>query len=422
MLGRRGFRMRPWAVEWDEAAVDFLIEQGFSAELGARPLKRAVEQHVLTRIATAIVERQFPEGDQFLFITAREGTGLDVAFVDPDAEVAAAAAPVPDGELTLARIALDPEGSEVEAAFLRGELTGVAERARAWDSAKVDALEEARDPAFWESEDRHRVLGLIEYLDRLGAATATAERLGARLGSQREGHSRELVQLLAIRLHVLAAALAGLDAREASDATLTVRSGHADDADACERFVQELEAMYVGWADGRGMRIRRNGANGEAVLEISGLGAYTLLKSEAGLHVLELPHDDDRGFDRVTALVEVDPAGASSDGNRGEPGDRAPLPPRALAARPRRLGHAHRPDRPRARRRLRPARRRSARLAARRASRGRSGSRPSRPRGRRPAASRPPSPGRCRACSSRRPRRSRRRRSPRARPRTSARA
>ena len=101
--------------------------------------------------------------------------------------------------------------------------------------------------------------------------------------------------------------------------TLTVRSGHADDADACERFVQELEAMYVGWADGRGMRIRRNGANGEAVLEISGLGAYTLLKSEAGLHVLELPHDDDRGFDRVTALVEVDPAGASSDGSRGEP-------------------------------------------------------------------------------------------------------
>ena len=81
---------------------------------------------------------------------------------------------------------------------------------------------------------------------------------------------------------MLAAALAGLDAREASDATLTVRSGHADDADACERFVQELEAMYVGWADGRGMRIRRNGATGRRVLEISGLGAYTLLKSEAG--------------------------------------------------------------------------------------------------------------------------------------------
>ena len=319
VLERRGFRMQPWAVEWDEAAVDFLIEEGFSAEFGARPLKRAVEQHVLTRIATAIVERQFPEGDQFLFITARDNTGLDVAFVDPDADVPAAAAPLADGELTLARLALDPEGSEAEAAFLRAELAATVERARGWDATKLDALEEARSPAFWESEDRHRVLGLIEYLDRLAAATATAERLAARLGSRRDGHSRELVQLLATRLHVLAAALAGLDAREASDATVTVRPGHADDTGACEGFVQQLEAMYVSWADSRGMRIRRNGPSAEVILEISGLGAYTLLKGESGLHVLELPHEEDRGFERVTALVEVDPVGSSSEANRGEP-------------------------------------------------------------------------------------------------------
>ena len=322
VLERRGFRMQPWAVEWDEAAVDFLIEEGFSAELGARPLKRAVEQHVLTRIATAIVERQFPEGDQFLFISAREDAGLEVTFVDPDAEIAGEQAYVPDGELTLARLALDPEGSEPEAAYLRSELAGLVQRVRAWDAAKHDALEEARTTAFWNSDERHAVLGLIEYLDRLGAATATAERLAARLSADRGAHSRELVQLLAKRLHVLAAALDGLDAREASDARLTVRAGHSDDAVACERFVQELESMYVSWADGRGMRIRRNGGAGETVLDVSGLGAYTLLKGESGIHVLELPHEEDRGFDRVTAFVEVDPAGAEptrSGGARGEP-------------------------------------------------------------------------------------------------------
>ena len=48
-----------------------------------------------------------------------------------------------------------------------------------------------------------------------------------------------------------------------------------------------------------------NGANGEIVLEVSGLGAYTLLKGESGLHVLELPQGESRRFDRVTALVEV---------------------------------------------------------------------------------------------------------------------
>ena len=125
VLQRRGFRMQPWAVEWDEAAIDFLIEQGFSAELGARPLKRAVERHLLTRIATAIVERQFPEGDQFLFITAREDTGLDVAFVDPNAgepEPTAAEEPVGPGDLTLAGLALEPDGTEAEATFLRSVL------------------------------------------------------------------------------------------------------------------------------------------------------------------------------------------------------------------------------------------------------------------------------------------------------------
>ena len=38
LLDRRGFRIHPWAVEWDEAAIDLLIEKGFSADLGARPL------------------------------------------------------------------------------------------------------------------------------------------------------------------------------------------------------------------------------------------------------------------------------------------------------------------------------------------------------------------------------------------------
>ena len=312
VLRRRGFRMQPWAVEWDEAAVDFLIEQGFSAELGARPLKRAVEQHLLTRIATAIVERQFPEGDQFLFITARDGTGLDVAFVDPDADEAAPAATAAAG-LTLASVALEPQGSEAEAAYLRSELDMLVERVASWEARKQDTLARTRDHTFWQSEERHAVLGLIEYLDRLGAATATAQRLAARLASGREAHSRELVQLLARRLHVLAAALTGLEAGDASDATVTVRAGHADDASACEQFVQEVAAMYVGWADARGMRIRRSGGQDKVVLEVAGLGAYTLLKPEMGLHILELPAAE-RSFDRATVLVGVEPADGSTDG------------------------------------------------------------------------------------------------------------
>ena len=77
-----------------------------------------------------------------------------------------------------AAAALEPEGTEAEAAFLRSALASLVERVRSWDEPKQDALAAAHEPAFWQSEERHQVLGLIEYLDRLGAATATAERLG----------------------------------------------------------------------------------------------------------------------------------------------------------------------------------------------------------------------------------------------------
>ncbi len=83
-LRRRGLRTRPWAVELDESAVEFLIESGFTPDLGARPLKRALDRHLLTPIARAIVEHAVPEGDQFLLVGTGSG-GLDVKFVDPDA-------------------------------------------------------------------------------------------------------------------------------------------------------------------------------------------------------------------------------------------------------------------------------------------------------------------------------------------------
>ena len=77
---RRGLKGRPWAVEWDESAIAFLLEKGFTPDLGARPLKRAVERYLLSPLATTIVRHQVPEGDQFLFISCgREA--LRVEFV-----------------------------------------------------------------------------------------------------------------------------------------------------------------------------------------------------------------------------------------------------------------------------------------------------------------------------------------------------
>ncbi|MEZ5775425.1 MAG: AAA family ATPase [Hyphomicrobiaceae bacterium] len=56
---RRGLKDRSWAVEWDAAAREFLLDKGFTPELGARPLKRAIDQHFTAPLAETIVERRF---------------------------------------------------------------------------------------------------------------------------------------------------------------------------------------------------------------------------------------------------------------------------------------------------------------------------------------------------------------------------
>ena len=87
VLERRGLKDREWAVEWEASAQDFLLEKGFSPEMGARPLKRAIDQYLIAPLAATIVERRFPEGDQFVFVRS-DGRAIQAEFVDPDSGAA----------------------------------------------------------------------------------------------------------------------------------------------------------------------------------------------------------------------------------------------------------------------------------------------------------------------------------------------
>jgi ATP-dependent Clp protease ATP-binding subunit ClpC len=322
VLGRRGFRARPWAVEWDESALEFLAEKGFSAELGARPLKRAVERYLLAPLASAIVSRSFPEGDQFLFIAARDKQ-IEVTFVDPDApepETETREEPEPD-RLRLEQLVLEPTGGAQETAFLQSE----TERLRAllegdgWSGQKERDLDTLRDEAFWESPERFAVLARIEYVDRVQAAFRTAEKLLARLLRQsRNGRrsARDVVELLAERLYLLDRACAGTTAAEPADAFLEIR-GSAVAVDESERaFALQLREMYESWARRRGMRVMRLASDGGHLLAISGIAAYRILAPETGLHVLESPHGPtprgDKSFDRVAVSVAVAPGNPAS--------------------------------------------------------------------------------------------------------------
>ena len=89
VLDRRGFKDREWAVEWEASALEFLLERGFTPEMGARPLKRAIDQFLIAPLAATIVEQRFPQGDQFVFVRS-DGRAIQAEFVDPDLDAASA--------------------------------------------------------------------------------------------------------------------------------------------------------------------------------------------------------------------------------------------------------------------------------------------------------------------------------------------
>jgi ATP-dependent Clp protease ATP-binding subunit ClpC len=322
VLDRRGLRSRPWAVIFDDSAIDFLIETGFSPEFGARPLKRAVETHLLAPVAKAIVQQRIPQGDQFLFVTAANGRGITVRFVDPDEEEGERAGaldrlpPELARDLDLRRVALTPHGDHRSARFLIDELRRIETTIRGdlVRGRKDAALDAMAHEGFWEDKGRFAVLGEVEHLDRMEAALRTAEKLGERLERQlarRNGTARDLVELLAIRLYVLDRALAGLAEKAPEDVFVRIHATQGAQAPDAAFFRQELSEMYRAWAARRGMRVRQLSSSPDSVeFAVSGLGAGKILVDEAGLHVLERIEgatDRDRHVERLTVTVQVVP-------------------------------------------------------------------------------------------------------------------
>jgi len=294
VLRRKGFRNKDWAVEWEPSALDFLLEKGFTADLGARPLRRAIERYLLAPLARTIVEHRFPQGDQFLFV-ASDGEAIQVGFIDPDAPAAEPVHAAADS-LDLRAIALEPSGAAAEAAYLQSSLQALSEQveSEAWRAGKQAALAEMARPDFWSSAARHGVLARIELMDRIESALHSAGSLARRLTQKGSGSLAEVSGRLAQQLYLLQRALADLAAGTPQDAYLSVEAG----PDAGVSFAElksvweRLLAMYRNWAKARRMQLTtliHDPEGLKAVLAVSGFAAFSLLADEQGLHVFEQP-------------------------------------------------------------------------------------------------------------------------------------
>jgi ATP-dependent Clp protease ATP-binding subunit ClpC len=288
--------------------------------MGARPLKRAIDQYVLAPIAATIVERRFPEGDQFVFVRS-DGKSIQAEFVDPDLDVDAPrpAQPQRGSEVQgapppLAAMILSATGSPEEQTVLAAGLQEIETTlaSPAWEKLQNDGLERMREADFWSRPDRHETLAQIALMDRVKAAADTAFSLQARQakGSERAGKSsRELVQRLALQIHLVKDGIADVVAAAPVEVAVVVepaltRPGLGDDDGTpwCGRVLD----MYRAWARSRHMQVTEMASSSQRRLPwllVSGFGAHRVLTQEMGLHVLE--QDDGGATDRFTARVRV---------------------------------------------------------------------------------------------------------------------
>jgi ATP-dependent Clp protease ATP-binding subunit ClpC len=318
LLERRGLKDRAWAIEWESSALEFLLEKGFSPEMGARPLKRAIDQYVVAPLAAIIVEKRFPEGEQFLFVRS-DGAAIQAEFVDPDADAAAAdrayagAAAEPASSSAVADIILTPQGTPAEFQVLQAEYEDIEQtlQSAAWDELKERLTEEIAAADFWNRPDRFGTLARFALMDRVKLATETANALKGRVARYSRSprrYSAELSGRFALQLHLIREGIKDAFEDAPIELALVIEPvfDGAGDRQSTLAWCRKLTAMYRGWAGKRRMHIGDfSGASNDKdapILLISGFGAHRVLAPEAGLHVFE-PFEG--SGNRVTARVRL---------------------------------------------------------------------------------------------------------------------
>jgi ATP-dependent Clp protease ATP-binding subunit ClpC len=315
VLERRGLKDRDWAVEWESTALEFLLEKGFSPDMGARPLKRAIEKYVIAPLAATIVERRFPEGDQFVFFRS-DGRAIQAEFVDPDADDAdAAQAPAGAAAPALPAMILTPEGTAAEFEALTDKANGIVRSLASpeWESLKHGLAQEMSSVDFWQRQDRFEKLARLALMDRVAAAADTTDslRMRAAKGARQPGqYHRELISRLALQVHLVTEGIRDVFEGAAIEVALMIEpalDGGASDGRATGAWCRQLLGMYRDWAENRHMQLSevKTGSSAEdfPILLVSGFGAERVLKRECGLHVLELSGSNGSG--RASARVRL---------------------------------------------------------------------------------------------------------------------
>lgn len=288
VLQRSGIRRRALVVEVVPSVVSLLVREGYSPHFGARPLKRTVERLVLLPLARAISGGGLP--DRTILRLKDNGGRVDVAVIKPPKPPPASEKPE-----NRATRSIEAELSALLAAYdqLEPRVQPMAER-------KSELLLQTQVRGFYDDVPRRTaVFDEIQKLDQfielqrgLGKALAgLQERLRQHPPTLNEEPAlRDRIAQLGAELQQLRSIAECRNAQDLGDVLLCLSL--VEQTGAPLHALPKLAGMYQGLAQKRRMTSEVlgefvDGRKDRAWLLISGLGAFRLLKNEAGLHQLD---------------------------------------------------------------------------------------------------------------------------------------
>lgn len=330
VLTRSGLVRRNVAVDLDPSVLSLLLRLGFSPRYGARPLKRAIEQHLLVPVGRKLVGISGRDTEPtVLRVEEREGAAKVRVVDGGGTERVTVERPFGGGRtdrVDLATLRKRAKALGEDADALRTEATakGLREEAAGLAAALAAPSGWADGPA--ARERTARLSDLEQALAKLGALEGAATALQEQLARHRRAPLRPLAERLVdleeqarlVRYEVLAGD--GVDRQDAFVEITAVGALVPEDP------VRLIAGMLRGFADRHRFTwtpLFEEGA-GEGLLSVKahveGVCVHGLLRGEDGLHRFVVRGPRGRAYAHVRVTVLPDP-----------PRGGAELPPKELA-------------------------------------------------------------------------------------------
>ncbi len=306
VLLRSGITRRNSRIDVDPAVVDLMLKEGFSTQYGARPLKRAVERHVLLPLARQLISITGDGASPLLRIHVADAQVRVRQIRDSESrktEVVTKGITVVDS-LRKKKVRMPVNAILARTLSFRERiirLEEICEREQLRER-KADLVKQTAAVTFWDHPQRaretlaeiHRIERLIDALDRVRKRTDDLIAFAEAVKRSRDPHAAaqlgERFQEVEHHLELVGYSIQCRGPVERCDAFVEIALVGDPQIDDDPVFL--LAEMYHKWAASKGFSVAvvdEEPHPGEkhvlrAILLLEGISVYGILAGEAGLH------------------------------------------------------------------------------------------------------------------------------------------